>query len=184
MYQHDKRVIKTKKNIRETFLSLLRETTFEKITVTQIADRAMIGKTTFYLHYSDKYELAEECIRDFLLEINEGIRALCPKESFDRNRLTELAGFVGTFTDSVSLLGRISINSFYLYDKIRDTICPALKDAFRAGGTPECKTEMEAYQIASLLVDFMRYKSGVNPGVDHTKYIRNLFEAMDRQASL
>lgn len=179
MYQQDKRVIKTRKNIRETFLSLLKETPFDKITVTQIADSAMIGKTTFYLHYSDKYELAEECIRDFLFEIECGIRQHCLREGIDRNCLTELICFMGSLTDRISLLNRISINSFYLYDKIRDTISLVLKDVLRAGGYSEPKLDMITYQLSSIIIDFLRYKSLINPGAGQTEYIQNLFTVFD-----
>ncbi len=43
---NDKRVIKTKRAIRDAFLDLVEECGFEKVTVQMIADRAFIGKTT------------------------------------------------------------------------------------------------------------------------------------------
>ena len=183
MYQQDKRVVKTKKNIRETFLTLLGEMPFEKITVTQIASQALIGKTTFYLHYNDKYELAEECIRDFLQTIEDGVRKQCLSAGSENSYLTELAGFLGSLTDQILLLNRISFNSFYLYDKIRDTLCAVLKDIFRADGVSENKIDMQAYQAASSMIDFLRYKCGINPGVSHTDYIRNLSEVIGRPRS-
>lgn len=56
----DLRVIRTQKSIYEAFFALLREKEFDKITVQDIADRAMINRNTFYLHYQDKQELLEK----------------------------------------------------------------------------------------------------------------------------
>lgn len=62
----DLRIIKTNINIRNTFIQLLNEKDFDSITVQNILDRALINRTTFYKHYSDKYNLAEAIANDFL----------------------------------------------------------------------------------------------------------------------
>lgn len=59
MNQNDLRVRKTRKNIENSFISLLKEKDFHKITVQDILDRALINRSTFYKHYMDKYQLAE-----------------------------------------------------------------------------------------------------------------------------
>jgi AcrR family transcriptional regulator len=41
----------------------LSERPFEEITVTDICERAMVHRTTFYKHYEDKYALLEQGIR-------------------------------------------------------------------------------------------------------------------------
>ena len=56
MNQQDLRVIKTKKNIEESFLRLLEKKSFSEITVQNILDEALINRSTFYKHYSDKYD--------------------------------------------------------------------------------------------------------------------------------
>lgn len=58
----DARVIKTKKLIEKTFIRLLEDEPFEKITTTKIIKECMISKGTFYSHYMDKYDLAEKII--------------------------------------------------------------------------------------------------------------------------
>ena len=58
MNQQDLRVINTKKNIEESFLRLLEKKSFSEITVQNILDEALINRSTFYKHYSDKYDLA------------------------------------------------------------------------------------------------------------------------------
>lgn len=65
----DRRVQRTRKVIMETFMGLLREKGFEKITINDIADRADINRGTIYLHYLDKYDIFEKCIDIYVEEL-------------------------------------------------------------------------------------------------------------------
>jgi AcrR family transcriptional regulator len=47
----------------EALMAELSERTFEEMTVTDICERAMVHRTTFYKHYEDKYALLEQGIR-------------------------------------------------------------------------------------------------------------------------
>ena len=64
----DLRVIRTKKNIRAAFVELAKKKPVRKITVTELAEKAMINKGTFYLHYKDIYELYLDVIQERLEE--------------------------------------------------------------------------------------------------------------------
>ena len=48
-----KSALRSRKWIRQAFMELLREKDFEKITVTDIVNRADINRSTFYAHYPD-----------------------------------------------------------------------------------------------------------------------------------
>lgn len=61
--QGDLRVRRTYKLLWEALMELLREYPFEEITVTAICERAMVHRTTFYKHYTDKYALLEQGMR-------------------------------------------------------------------------------------------------------------------------
>lgn len=63
----DLRVIRTKHNIKEAFLSLLEKKGFEAITIKDITDRGMMNRGTFYAHYLDKYDLMDQ-LKNSLLE--------------------------------------------------------------------------------------------------------------------
>jgi len=56
----DLRMIKTRKQITEAFLTLRKKLTPDKIKVKDICEVAMINKTTFYNHYTDSSELSNE----------------------------------------------------------------------------------------------------------------------------
>lgn len=55
----DKRVIKTKKAIRQAFISLRQNKPIEKIYVENLCREALINKSTFYRYYRDIYDLVE-----------------------------------------------------------------------------------------------------------------------------
>lgn len=50
----DRRVRRTREMLRAALLSLMQEKRYDEITVTDILDRAGIGRSTFYAHYRDK----------------------------------------------------------------------------------------------------------------------------------
>lgn len=55
----DKRVIKTKKAIKDAFLELRSKKELEKITVKELCELAYINKSTFYCHFEDIYDLSD-----------------------------------------------------------------------------------------------------------------------------
>lgn len=64
MNTEDLRVIKTKENIRTAYLELLTHKEPAKITVTELAALARVGKGTFYLHYRDIYDLHDQLVTE------------------------------------------------------------------------------------------------------------------------
>lgn len=68
--ENDLRIRKTRKLIRDAFIKLLDGKGFNGITINNIADTAMINRSTFYLHYTDKFDLmqrtTEEAIQNIL----------------------------------------------------------------------------------------------------------------------
>lgn len=64
--KEDLRVIKTKDNIKKNMLHLLKKNAFKDITMSMLVDECRINKTTFYRHYSDKYDLIEKISKDYI----------------------------------------------------------------------------------------------------------------------
>jgi AcrR family transcriptional regulator len=61
--QGDLRVRRTHKLLWEALVAELATRPFEEITVTNICERAMVHRTTFYKHYEDKYALLAKGMR-------------------------------------------------------------------------------------------------------------------------
>ncbi|MFW9847721.1 MAG: TetR/AcrR family transcriptional regulator [Candidatus Thorarchaeota archaeon] len=56
----DLRVQRTKHILRQAIAKLLEDNDLRDISIQQISEQAMIYRTTFYSHYSDKYDLLED----------------------------------------------------------------------------------------------------------------------------
>ncbi|MBO0412399.1 TetR/AcrR family transcriptional regulator [Enterococcus hulanensis] len=66
--QTDLRVIKTRRGIKQAFLSLINKKELSKITIIELAKQAEINKGTFYLHYEDIYALYRETLAETISE--------------------------------------------------------------------------------------------------------------------
>jgi AcrR family transcriptional regulator len=53
----DRRVGRTRRLLRSALVQLVREKGYDAVTIQDIADRADVGRTTFYLHYTSKEDL-------------------------------------------------------------------------------------------------------------------------------
>ncbi len=69
----DLREKKTRASIRRAYLELRAEKGAGRITVRELADRAQVGKATFYLHYRSIYDLSEALQRETIEMIVAGI---------------------------------------------------------------------------------------------------------------
>lgn len=81
---------KTKNNIQQAFLQLLKEKPFDSITVGHITTTAGINRGTFYLHYLDKYDLLEKIELQLFDEIGNYIDKLqenySPTQTFEEDQ--------------------------------------------------------------------------------------------------
>lgn len=58
--------VRSRKLIRQAFFELLKEKSFEKITVTDIVKKADINRSTFYAHYPDVMGVVEEIQQEII----------------------------------------------------------------------------------------------------------------------
>ena len=67
--QTDRRVLRTKKNIRQAFLHLLSEKSLSQITVKELSDLADINRKTFYMYYSNIEDIFAELEDELVLKL-------------------------------------------------------------------------------------------------------------------
>jgi AcrR family transcriptional regulator len=58
----DRRVRRTRTAIHQALISLMREKGYDAVTVTDIIDRADVGRSTFYTHFTDKSDVLDESL--------------------------------------------------------------------------------------------------------------------------
>lgn len=72
--QEDLRIIKTKKALQNTLISLLKEKSFEEVKVADLCKKALVNRSTFYAHYNDKYELFQSTIETLKNDLNDDLK--------------------------------------------------------------------------------------------------------------
>jgi AcrR family transcriptional regulator len=67
----DRRTVRTQILLRQSLFSLMAERDYDAITVQNILERANIGRSTFYAHFSSKDELLNVCLEMFNTWLSE-----------------------------------------------------------------------------------------------------------------
>ena len=70
--KNDARYLATQELLEHTFLMLVREKGFPKVTVREIVTRAGLNRGTFYIHASDKYDLLNQLEDHIICKMMEG----------------------------------------------------------------------------------------------------------------
>ena len=96
----DLRVRRTYKFLWDALMSLMTERDFEFVTVTDICERAMVHRTTFYKHYEDKYGLLNQGIQDELTALFEALGSTVDKP-VELDEEVDMMARLGTIFDHV-----------------------------------------------------------------------------------
>lgn len=72
----------TKQILANALLNLLESKPFPKITVNELCEKSMIVRSTFYLHFQDKYELLSYCLDEISKELDSLMETHAPKDFF------------------------------------------------------------------------------------------------------
>lgn len=94
--------IRSRKLIRQAFMELLKEKSFEKITVTDIVNRADINRSTFYAHYPDVMGVIDE-ISDEILEYTQNFMENVEFSDFFENPLPHLKNIIKIAEENMEL---------------------------------------------------------------------------------
>lgn len=116
MNNNDLRVKKTQRALMDSFLELLKTKNFSQITVQDLCDRAMVRRSTFYRHYSDKYDLLNQVLANFFNSLHEShLDNLLVKEpkTYFENMVRETLYFLIENRDTIQ-----SVFTIAYYDEI------------------------------------------------------------------
>ena len=65
----DVRVRRTRKLLREALVELIEERGFDRVTVGDLAARALVSRAAFYRNYRDKYDLLEQIVDEAMAQM-------------------------------------------------------------------------------------------------------------------
>ena len=72
MAKSDRRVQRTRELLQKSLIELIDEQGYDGITIQDIADRANVARTTFYVHYNSKDDLFMSCHEAIVSEFQSG----------------------------------------------------------------------------------------------------------------
>lgn len=130
----DLRILKTKKSLYESLLTLMKEKTFEEIKVSDICEKAYVNRSTFYVHFDDKYTLLDSLIHDLkenlLEELNKNKNFSNTKEYY-MELIKILLDHVEAESDiymPIMINNRNSIAMDMIYDTLNEDITKRLEE--------------------------------------------------------
>ena len=135
----DRRVARTKAALTRALFELLGEKDFDKISITELAQRADVDRKTFYLHYRSVEEILEDFYEDMLARLQEGLE----REGVFRGPQVDLTGFFrvlnGVVGDNMPLFRRLVQGAGYTYfiERIRRILQEAAESTLAAHGVED-----------------------------------------------
>ena len=158
--KRDLRIIKTENNIRNTFIQLINEKDFGSITVQNILDRALINRSTFYKHYTDKYNLAETIAQDFI----EEFRSIANFRLMNRETFKELLNVKNNvleelYAQKITILGlwKIYTKKIHVYDDMQEILKQRYVELTENDVKDSSNIEYESYICASILLSTLKF---------------------------
>ncbi len=148
------------KTIEEAYLDLLEKESFRAVTVTQIAQAALINRQTFYHHYQDKYDLTDRMTAAVFIRVRELIdvrlaqlkRGESVDDFFSFLNLSATQRFLTpALRRRVTALYTIQYDQLSLSQRIHDYVAANLQDLL-APGAPELVSDL----LATLLTQVLR----------------------------
>lgn len=82
MASKDIRIIKTQRALALALLTLLEKQSFPKITVNDICQEALVSRSTFYVHFEDKYMLLRFCLQEMHARLQRQLSGEDAREPF------------------------------------------------------------------------------------------------------
>lgn len=94
---HDLRVVKSLKAIKQAWLTLILKKPYEKISVSDIADEALVNRKTVYRHFLTIDDIGYEVMDDLANALSERLSELAPENlTGGGNGILPFIKFTGT----------------------------------------------------------------------------------------
>ncbi|MCI0554954.1 MAG: TetR/AcrR family transcriptional regulator [Anaerolineae bacterium] len=135
MTKTDRRVERTRELLQKALIDLIKERGYNAITIRDIADRANVGRTTFYLHYNSKDELFISCHEAIVSEFRIGpLHPLSREELLSPEAPAGITSAYRHLEDARPLLNSIfqGKDSLLILRRIRDWNAQEIEASLRA----------------------------------------------------
>ena len=155
----DARVRRTRDALGDALVALMHEKPFDTITVQDVLDRAKVGRSTFYAHYSDKDDLLMSDAEEFFEAISMTLsvrgdksdRVFPVREFF--SHITEAKQFVDALVSS----GKFHDNMELAHGLFARGIERRLSELPRGQGIPAAERPAIAFAHAGALLSLLKW---------------------------
>ncbi|MBU8908739.1 TetR/AcrR family transcriptional regulator [Desertibacillus haloalkaliphilus] len=118
-----KRKNRTKTHLKSALIAMIKEKGFHAVTVKDIVDKADYNRSTFYIHYQDKFELAEDLMESMFTGVEESVgKPYVPDRTISTSKLDANSFYFVSFI--------CENRDFFELIKYEDTI-PGLQKKFQ-----------------------------------------------------
>lgn len=147
----DVRIRKSKRDIVNAFFQLLENNDFHKITVQNICEESLSSRSTFYSHFTDKYQLLESLVEEYSLYFEEMVDKRFSKQGVHEiwQLLEEVSGFYLKNQRRLQILLEIHIPNGDLQKNMEDILSESCCDFLNR---QQLKGEVPPPLIAKLYV--------------------------------
>lgn len=152
----DKRIIKTRTHIKNAFMELVSTREMSKISVSELAEKALVNRSTFYLHYEDVPSVAADIEKDIANRITSAIGDFNVTDIYDSTY--NLFKALTDRLDEIPLMRKyiiFSTNSVVIISRLKDIFVEKMKSSIknRYPMMPEKKMEYALTYAASGIID-------------------------------
>jgi AcrR family transcriptional regulator len=157
--REDARVRRTRDALGDALVTLMQEKPFDTITVQDVLDRAKVGRSTFYSHYSDKDDLLMSDAEEFF----ESVAMMLSVRGDTSDRVFPVREFFGhiieakTFVDALVSSGKMNDNMELARGLFARGIERRLAELPKGQGIPENERPAIAFAHAGALLALLQW---------------------------
>ncbi len=142
--------------LQQAFFKLLTEKPFEKITLKELCDTAMVPRSTFYRYFEDKYDLLGYCLQNFFENMDLDIDVIYLKNLDSmKNYLAKTLNVLDTAHPQFSRIYRLNRDGVFM-DLLRSLLIQVmaekLKQAEKSGIHCRISTPVFTYLLADFYI--------------------------------
>lgn len=121
MNRNSLQALRSKKDIEVAFVRLIEDKGFNKLTVKDICSTALIGRSTFYRYYEDKYDLLEKLIVQYTQLLDKLLTTRMSKKISD-DLLADLYNGLAQYDKTILSLLKVSVDDISLSKSFKEVL--------------------------------------------------------------
>ncbi|MCR5041819.1 MAG: TetR/AcrR family transcriptional regulator [Clostridia bacterium] len=184
--KEDLRVRRTHKLLYTAFLELVSQRSIEDLTITDVCERAMVNRATFYKHFDDKYDFFCFCIKQLLDEFKRSLPSSAESRSvidYYILLLRELLLFVNNNRKIIETATK-SVNAYVIKQMVHDLVLSEITEsleAYEKSGAPlKCSVSVVAEVITGALLGVTNLVDQGKIDTSSEDVMRRAFEALSK----